>query len=65
MAKGARHLFGNGCSIDIWNDPWVARLPNFKLMSKNNLEEQSYPILARDLVQEGKWNTDLLATLFS
>ena len=34
---GACFLVGDGAVIDIWKDPWVPWLPNFKPSPKSNL----------------------------
>lgn len=64
IMKGARKLVGDGASIDIWQDPWVSKLPNFHVLSPRNSDENGINVV-RDLIEEGKWNTTLLHSLFS
>lgn len=63
LGNGAIKVIGPGRSIDIWHDPWVPCLPNFKVLAQpNNIEES--PQCAADLI-EVSWNRNLLNSLFT
>ena len=38
IERGACFIVGDGVAIDIWKDPWVPWLPNFKPLARGDLE---------------------------
>lgn len=64
VRKGAKWMVGDGCSIDVWRDPWVAKLPNFKVISTDG-ENQEGPVLVRDFIDNGEWKVELINSIFT
>ncbi|KAF8388967.1 hypothetical protein HHK36_025651 [Tetracentron sinense] len=56
---------GNGRSINIWEDPWVPTLPNFRISSLKPLVNISSIVASLRQSGEGSWNMDRLRELFS
>ncbi|GAA0168701.1 hypothetical protein LIER_23360 [Lithospermum erythrorhizon] len=53
LLKGIRWRFGDGRSIDVWKDPWVPRLGNFRMFGGGSRE----PRLVSQLIVGGQWDT--------
>ena len=64
LQKGIRKVVGSGLSVEIWNDPWVPDLPQFK-PQRNGEGEEEGPRMVSDLVINRGWNLELLNRTFS
>uniref|UniRef100_A0A803N1Y0 Reverse transcriptase zinc-binding domain-containing protein n=1 Tax=Chenopodium quinoa TaxID=63459 RepID=A0A803N1Y0_CHEQI len=64
IARGARKLVGNGNTVEIWKDPWVPNLPNFKALQRLHLPDDA-PKLVAELFCNGEWDQDRLREHFS
>nr|KYP45089.1 Putative ribonuclease H protein At1g65750 family [Cajanus cajan] len=61
---GLRWRIGNGRSLKVWHDPWL-RNPTNSYVTTPILEGHENLIVAELIdMNEGKWNQDLLSTLF-
>lgn len=40
LSKGVKKIVGRGNTINIWEDPWVSTLPNFRILTAENKEEE-------------------------
>ena len=65
LARGACKLVGFGDSILVWNEPWIPRLSDFKLVPKASLDIISCLTIAQ-LMNEAKshWNQNMLSSFF-
>ena len=65
IAKGACFLVRDGTSINVWKDPWVFWVEDFKARPKN-VNEQLFPIMVSSLIDSNShcWKQDLLEQLF-
>ena len=56
---------GKGHEINIWTDPWVPNIPNFK--PELEYEVETVPTTVAELINQEShtWNLDLLHTLFN
>ena len=64
IARGAIKVVGEGRSIDVWKDPWIPKLPNFKLITSRSNQED-LPQMVSDLIENGRWNVALLNNIFT
>ena len=63
LHKGLRKVVGNGQTVDIWEDPWVPGLQNFRPHKEANHEELG-PRTVSELLTQKNWNRLLLQQLF-
>ena len=64
IERGAKKVVGSGTSIDIWRDPWIPSLPNFRVLPRQGIPSEA-PRLASELMHDGKWNSEVLSIHFS
>uniref|UniRef100_A0A803KVQ0 Uncharacterized protein n=1 Tax=Chenopodium quinoa TaxID=63459 RepID=A0A803KVQ0_CHEQI len=64
LRKGVRKIIGSGASVDIWKDPWVPSLPDFRVDSVNRTSDQGR-YMVDELLIEGSWDIGALVSLFS
>ena len=64
LAKGLRRVVGNGHSVNIWHDPWMPSLPNFRVLQREPQAEGG-PVNVRELISQGEWNKVELMKWFS
>lgn len=64
IMKGARKTIGNGATINIWKDPRVPSLPEFRVFSVQS-ERNAAVNSVKDLWVGNHWNQDLLNSCFS
>ncbi|KAL2892758.1 hypothetical protein RDABS01_008667 [Bienertia sinuspersici] len=50
--------------MDIWEDPWIPSLENFKLPSHEQ-NDNNRPQMVCELIENGRWKMDLITTSFS
>lgn len=62
LEKGAGKIIGK--DINIWHDPWVPELPNFRVLARMEIGECPQQHV-NELWVDRVWNRNLLATLFS
>lgn len=55
---------GSGNTVAIWTDPWVPKLPSFRVLDRGNINEEG-PKMVCELIEDGVWKDDLLTQLFS
>lgn len=60
----ARDLLMKRVSINIWTDPWIPSLPNFRVSSLRGREVDG-PDFVNELIIDKSWNSSLLSYLFS
>uniref|UniRef100_A0A2N9H629 Reverse transcriptase domain-containing protein n=1 Tax=Fagus sylvatica TaxID=28930 RepID=A0A2N9H629_FAGSY len=65
ITKGACFLVGDGTSINVWKDPWIPWLQDFKARPKND-NDQQFPIMVSSLIDSNShcWKQELLEQLF-
>ena len=65
ITKGACFLVGDGTSINVWKDPWIPWLQDFKARPKND-NDQQFPIMISSLIDSNShcWKQELLEQLF-
>ena len=63
--KGACYLVGDGKSINIWTEPWVPNIPDFRVQPEQDMNH--LPTFVAELIdnQRNEWKEDLLSELFS
>ena len=64
ISEGAIKIVGTGHSINVWLDPWILRLPHYKLLPRNGSTEE-LPQTVAELIDTTRWNSQLLAELVS
>lgn len=64
LKRGLKKVVGGGHTIDVWADPWVPNLPNFRIFSSAS-EAMEKPRYVADLIDGGKWNLQLLQVWFT
>uniref|UniRef100_A0A803LSX0 Uncharacterized protein n=1 Tax=Chenopodium quinoa TaxID=63459 RepID=A0A803LSX0_CHEQI len=64
LRKGVRKIIGSGASVDIWKDPWVPSLPEFRVEGVNRTSDQG-PYMVDELLIKGSWDIGVLESLFS
>uniref|UniRef100_A0A2N9GNN9 Reverse transcriptase domain-containing protein n=1 Tax=Fagus sylvatica TaxID=28930 RepID=A0A2N9GNN9_FAGSY len=65
ITKGACFFVGDGTSINVWKDPWIPWLQDFKARPKND-NDQQFPIMVSSLIDSNShcWKQELLEQLF-
>lgn len=66
IEKGACFLLDDGKSIDIWTDPWVPLIDNFKPQPRVE-EYKQFPIKAFQLIDSTtrSWNVGMVREIFT
>ena len=64
VQAGLRKVVGNGNGVNIWEDPWVPKLPKFRIISTGSRTEEG-PQRVSELMRNGEWNVALLNQYFS
>ena len=64
LKRGLKKVVGNGLGVNIWEDPWVPRLPQYRIYSQGGRNEDG-PQMVSDLIQNWEWNVEMLNRLFS
>lgn len=62
MEEGVRKRVGDGRSIDIWKDRWIAGTRDGKVGKQPTLG--CWETKVKELIIQGQWNKDLLQKLF-
>lgn len=64
IAKGACFKVGDGCSINIWTEPWVPWIDGFRVQPKSEVED--LPSLVEELINplSRSWKLDELQRIF-
>ena len=65
IERGACFIVGDGVTIDIGKDPWVPWLPNFKSLTKGDLEPVNLVVACLINQSTGTWNLPMLTDLFN
>ena len=65
LLKGSRWRIGDGCSIDVWNNPWLRDAENFKV--ETPIIHDLAHLKVHDLWIHGckEWGVELLREIFS
>ena len=65
IVKGACYQLGDGSSINVWNDPWVSWLQNFKPKPRLDPIAET-PLMESQLIDHDlhTWNTNLVNHIF-
>lgn len=63
LQKGLKKVVGSGHSVDIWADPWVPSLKNFRPMLVTGTVPEE-PRTVSDLICNGRWDNTKLHSLF-
>lgn len=63
LQKGVRKVVGRGHNVDIWKDPWVPSLINFRPMPVDS-ETPEVSQRVCELMCNGLWDTSKLHSLF-
>lgn len=63
LVKGVKKVVGKGNNIDIWVDPWVPTLPNFRVLSSDRGENA--PRYVQEIITKANWDVVKLRELFS
>ncbi|WOL10352.1 hypothetical protein Cni_G19107 [Canna indica] len=64
LKLGLSKKIGNGKSTDSWWDPWVGCIPFARWPTFINLHNLQKISTVSELIQEGKWSTDILTDCF-
>ncbi|KAF7814503.1 reverse transcriptase [Senna tora] len=64
LLAGVCWRVGNGADISVWCDPWIPGRPSFKPLPVP-IEGVPLDWSVRDLIHNGRWRDDLLATFFA
>lgn len=64
IKKGLKKVVGSGHEVNIWEDPWVPRLPQFHIFSHGARNDDG-PHVVSDLMVDREWNVELLNQLFT
>ena len=65
IEKGACFLVGDGCSINVWMDPWIPRIEGFKTKPRDRLiPKNSMAVSSLINSSTHEWSLDLLFDLF-
>ena len=65
VEKGACISISSGQNVDIWKNPWIPLMPNFKLIPNENLVRLPFYSVADLISPYGHgWNFSLLQDLF-
>lgn len=64
IKKGLKKVVGSGHEVNIWEDSWVPRLPQFHIFCYGACEEDG-PQVVSDLMVGREWNVELLNQLFT
>jgi len=61
ISKGACYLVRNGASLNVWLDPWITWLPEFKLKTKS-IDTKQNPLTVSSLIDHEShcWNGTML-----
>uniref|UniRef100_A0A803MT14 Uncharacterized protein n=1 Tax=Chenopodium quinoa TaxID=63459 RepID=A0A803MT14_CHEQI len=65
VLKRARKVVGSGGSINIWKDPWVSGLPNFKVWSRREVDSEDSLQIVYELIESGIWKREIVDALFA
>ena len=65
IVKGACYQLGDGSSVNVWNDPWVLWLQNFKPKPRLDPIVET-PLMESQLIDHDlhTWNTNLVNHIF-
>ena len=64
IERGACFNLGDGAAVDIWKDPWVPWLPNFKPLAKGDSELVNLVVACLINQSTRTWNLPMLKDLF-
>lgn len=54
-------MIGNGQNTCIWRDPWLPSFEDSKVPQRESDRTENDPVYVSDLIEEGRWNIDILA----
>ena len=64
VSHGMCKVVGSGRTMAIWTDPWVPKLPHFRVFSRRNINDDG-PKMVSDLIEDGAWKDEVLQQSFS
>lgn len=64
IGLGARRVIGDGVSTQIWGDPWVPKLPKFRVLPRSDVAGDG-PMMVNQLICNGQWQITELNGLFT
>lgn len=64
LKKGLKKVVGSVYAVNIWEDPWVPRLPHFCIFSQGARNADG-PQVVSDLMVDREWNVALLNQMFT